>query len=138
MMMDSDDRGDARRREGRSISICAVAMPSCRISCRSMIMYSRRLFPFSNGPFRVLDHSQGRKPPAGEEAMQELSGIRAPHGNDVLMGRGGKNNQHFGNETFRVLARERVEAYRRATKQGKSLLSRELVNIMRAMDPPAR
>jgi hypothetical protein len=102
-------------------------------------MYSRNLFPVSNGPFRVLDHSQGSKQsPAGEEAMQQLSGIRVPHRNDVLMGRGGKNNQHFGNETFRVLARERVEAYRMATKQGKSFLSRELVSLMRAMDPPAR
>jgi hypothetical protein len=69
---------------------------------------------------------------------QQMSGIRHPHQNDVLMGRGGKNNQHLGNETLRDFARDRSEAYRKATKKGKSDLSRELVQLMRALDPPAR
>lgn len=65
-------------------------------------------------------------------------GIAAPHSNDVLMGRGGKNNQHSGNETLRKFARQRCEDYRRASKKGKSDISRELVRIMRELEPPAR
>jgi len=67
-----------------------------------------------------------------------MTDIRVLHKNDVLLGRGGKNNQHLGNETFRNFARERIEDYRNATKKGKSDLSRELVQLMRELDPPTR
>jgi hypothetical protein len=61
-----------------------------------------------------------------------------PHENDVLMGRGGKNNQHSGNEKLRQIARRYGEAYRKSTKKGKSNLSRNLVMKMRELHPPAR
>lgn len=61
-----------------------------------------------------------------------------PHENDVLMGRGGKNNQHSGNETLREIARIHCEEYRLSTKKGKSQISRNLVQYMRDLDPPAR
>lgn len=61
-----------------------------------------------------------------------------PHVNDVLMGRGGKNNQHSGNERLRKLARRHTEKYKTASKKGKSALSRELVQEVRDLDPPAR
>ncbi len=67
-----------------------------------------------------------------------MKGIASPHENDVLMGRGGKNNQHSGNEKLRELARERCEEYRVACKKVKSDISRELVRLMRQLDPPAR
>ena len=54
------------------------------------------------------------------------------------MGRGGKNNQHSGNEKLRGLARERCQAYQVATKKVKSRLSKELVHLVRTMDPPGR
>ncbi|KAL7566056.1 hypothetical protein ACA910_009843 [Epithemia clementina (nom. ined.)] len=60
------------------------------------------------------------------------------HENDVLMGRGGKNNQHSGNEKLRELAREQSANYRESTKKGKSSISRDLVQKMRDMVPPAR
>ena len=68
----------------------------------------------------------------------KLSGIHEPHGNDVLMGRGGKNNQHVGNEQLRTLARGRSMDYQNASKKGKSSISRELVRIVREMKPPGR
>lgn len=67
-----------------------------------------------------------------------MKGIASPHENDVLMGRGGKNNQHSGNEKLRALARERCENYRIACKKVKSDISRELVRLMRQLDPPSR
>lgn len=61
-----------------------------------------------------------------------------PHENDVLMGRGGKNNQHSGNEKLRQLAKLQSTNYRESTKKGKSKISRELVQCMRELHPPAR
>lgn len=61
-----------------------------------------------------------------------------PHENDVLMGRGGRNNQHSGNDVLRQFARLQGENYRVATKKGKSAISRLLVRQMRDLHPPAR
>jgi hypothetical protein len=110
------------------------------LSCYSsiMIIYTRRLRPSSNGPCHIPGPLQDRKKSPKLATKQEMSGIRMPRENDVLMGRGGKNNQHLGNENLRNLARDRSEAYRKATKKGKSDLSRELVVLMRALDPPGR
>ena len=64
--------------------------------------------------------------------------IIEPHEHDVLMGRGGRNNQHSGNDILRQFGRLQGENYRVATKKGKSELSRLLVRQMRELDPPAR
>ena len=61
-----------------------------------------------------------------------------PHENDVLMGRGGKNNAHIGNEKLRQIARSECEAYRMSSKKGKSIISRKLVQAVREMSPPGR
>jgi hypothetical protein len=68
----------------------------------------------------------------------KMSGILRPHENDVLMGRGGKNNQHSGNAKLRKIARARCDDYQIASKKGKSQISKELVEITRAMSPPGR
>lgn len=64
--------------------------------------------------------------------------IIEPHEHDVLMGRGGRNNQHSGNDILRQFGRVQGENYRVASKKGKSALSRLLVRQMRELDPPAR
>ena len=61
-----------------------------------------------------------------------------PHEHDVLMGRGGRNNQHSGNEILRQFARVQKDKYQMASKKGKSALSRLIVRQMRELDPPAR
>lgn len=61
-----------------------------------------------------------------------------PHGNDILMGRGGKNNQHVGNEQLRNICRGQRESYRLSSKKGKSHISREIVAYVRSMSPPGR
>ena len=61
-----------------------------------------------------------------------------PHGNDILMGRGGKNNQHVGNEQLRSIARTQRDTYRLSSKKGKSHISREIVAYVRSMNPPGR
>jgi hypothetical protein len=67
-----------------------------------------------------------------------MSDISTPHKNDVLMGRGGNNNQHSGNEKLRGVARTRCEDYRRVSKKEKSDISRELVKSARKWTPPGR
>jgi hypothetical protein len=67
-----------------------------------------------------------------------MSDIPTPHKNDVLMGRGGNNNQHSGNEKLRGVARTRCEDYRRVSKKGKSDISRELIKSVRKWTPPGR
>ena len=61
-----------------------------------------------------------------------------PHDNDVLLGRGGKNNQHMGNEQLRNLARCHAQKYRSASKKDKSVISREIVSHIRNLYPPGR
>ncbi len=61
-----------------------------------------------------------------------------PSENDILLGRGGKNNQHSGNEKLRALARVQARKYNSSSKKGKSILSRVLVKQMRELNPPAR
>lgn len=58
--------------------------------------------------------------------------------NDVLCGRGGLTNHHPGNVMFRSLVRAKQEAYLRATKREKAGVAKEIVGIMRQLDPPGR
>ena len=61
-----------------------------------------------------------------------------PHENDVLLGRGGKNNMYVGNEQLRQMARARKETYMKCSKKEKSAMSRELVKEVQALSPPGR
>lgn len=61
-----------------------------------------------------------------------------PNENDILMGRGGKNNQHTGNEKFRKLARLDAKAYSTSSKKIKSNIARGLVMKVRNMQPAGR
>jgi len=68
----------------------------------------------------------------------DSNGKIIPNENDVLLGRGGKNNRHVGNERLRSLAKTYVDAYTRSTKKGKSNISWDLVQAVRSMNPPGR
>mmetsp|Transcript_25364 Transcript_25364/g.31256 ORF Transcript_25364/g.31256 Transcript_25364/m.31256 type:complete len:317 (-) Transcript_25364:666-1616(-) len=61
-----------------------------------------------------------------------------PHENDILLGRGGNNNKHIGNEQLRNLARRQVEMYKTAPKKEKSKMARRLVEHIRSMRPSGR
>ncbi len=61
-----------------------------------------------------------------------------PHKNDILLGRGGKNNQHIGNEQLRMLARSQRDQYRSSSKKNKSQISRQLVRYIRSLNPAGR
>jgi len=47
-----------------------------------------------------------------------------PNENDVLLGRGGNNHSHCGNEQLRRIAHERAGEYRASTKKEKAVISR--------------
>ena len=57
---------------------------------------------------------------------------------DVLLGRGGGNNRHFGNGILRQVALSHADEYRSAQKKDKTVLARRLVKHMHNLDPPTR
>jgi hypothetical protein len=58
--------------------------------------------------------------------------------NDVLLGRGGKKNQHAGNEKLRVLATKYSSFYRSALKREKPAIALFLVHLVQSMKPGGR
>ena len=64
--------------------------------------------------------------------------IEEPNENDILLGRGGKNNQWTGNDRLRTMAQRRCIEYETAQKRAKSVISRELVQGVQNLDPPGR
>jgi hypothetical protein len=58
--------------------------------------------------------------------------------NDVLLGRGGKNNQHPGNEKLRLMAIKYSSFYRAATKKEKPAISLLLVYLVQSTKPNGR
>ncbi|OEU13138.1 hypothetical protein FRACYDRAFT_189974, partial [Fragilariopsis cylindrus CCMP1102] len=64
--------------------------------------------------------------------------IERPNENDILLGRGGKNNQWTGNDGLRTMAQSRCIEYQTAQKRAKSEISRELVQGVHNLDPPGR
>lgn len=64
--------------------------------------------------------------------------VEVPHENDILLGRGGNNNKHIGNEQLRLFAMERVHKYSLGTKKIKSIMVLDLVSLIRNLDPPGR
>jgi hypothetical protein len=57
---------------------------------------------------------------------------------DVLCGRGGLTNNAPGNVFFRRMVRNKQESYLLATKRQKAGVAREIVNMVRGLDPPGR
>ena len=64
--------------------------------------------------------------------------VQEPNPNDVLLGRGGKNNQWSGNETLREMARNMSTMYAAAPKRNKPAIAMLLVQQMRALTPAGR
>ena len=58
--------------------------------------------------------------------------------NDVLSGRGGGTNVHPGNILFRSLVKAKQADYVRAGRHEKAYIARDIVGIMRKLNPPAR
>jgi hypothetical protein len=61
-----------------------------------------------------------------------------PLGNDVLLGRGGKNNQHIGNARLRTMAREVYPVYRNSPKKDKPSVALLLVEQVQSLKPAGR
>jgi hypothetical protein len=64
--------------------------------------------------------------------------VQQPNENDVLLGRGGRNNQWSGNEQLREMAREMCDAYSAAPKRNKPAIAMLLVLKVRALTPMGR
>jgi hypothetical protein len=57
---------------------------------------------------------------------------------DVLLGRGGKKNQHAGNEKLRLMATKYSSLYRAALKREKPAIALLLVHLVQSMKPSGR
>lgn len=64
--------------------------------------------------------------------------VAHPNENDVLLGRGGRNNQWSGNENLRTMARNMAHAYAVASKRHKPSIALQLVQQVRVLQPPGR
>jgi hypothetical protein len=72
-----------------------------------------------------------------EDAMQDGHTVVITE-NDVLLGRGGKKNQHAGNESLRLMATKYSSFYRSALKREKPAIALLLVHLVQSMKPSGR
>jgi hypothetical protein len=86
------------------------------------------------------NNTDGTVPTAPTALVYTASPIPVPEPNinDVLLGRGGKNNQWSGNETLRELARAMSTVYAEAQKRNKPAIAMLLVQKIRALSPSGR
>ncbi|CAB9510724.1 expressed unknown protein [Seminavis robusta] len=109
-----------------------------------MNQFEHPVYPF--GYTTSAPHSRGYlyppmpqfSQPQQQEAQNQTTMTITVHDNDILMGRGGKNNMHIGNEKLRQLARAKASKYIKADKREKSLMSLDLVAQVHAMTPAGR
>lgn len=81
--------------------------------------------------FKVILSAVGDVPAASSKNF-------AINNNDVLCGRGGLTNHHPGNILFRNLVKAKQEDYVRASRHEKAYIARDIVGIMKKLDPPGR
>lgn len=104
----------------------------CKMISPSSLVTSDQFLSNISSPSSTSSSFQKEMTESGLKVVYE------PNQNDILMGRGGKNNQHVGNEQLREIARARCSAYQAASKKGKSIISRDIVRCVREMVPPGR
>ncbi len=67
-----------------------------------------------------------------------LRGIKDPHDNDVMYGRGGGTNHHTGNKRYRKMVEDRKLEYVNSKRLDKPLVALEIIRVWRAQLPPGR
>jgi len=67
-----------------------------------------------------------------------LKGIKDPHENDVMYGRGGGTNHHPGNKRYRKMVEDRKLEYVNSKRLDKPLVALEIIRIWRGQLPPGR
>jgi hypothetical protein len=67
-----------------------------------------------------------------------LKGIKDPHENDVMYGRGGGTNHHPGNKRYRKMVEDRKLEYVNSKRLDKPLVALEIIRLWRAQLPPGR
>ena len=67
-----------------------------------------------------------------------LKGIKDPHDNDVMYGRGGGTNHHPGNKRYRKMVEDRKLEYVNSKRLDKPLVALEIIRLWRGQVPPGR
>jgi hypothetical protein len=73
-----------------------------------------------------------------EYANWPLKGIKKPHENDVMYGRGGGTNHHPGNKRFRKIVEDRKVDYVNSKRLDKPLIALDIIKNWREQVPPGR
>ena len=73
-----------------------------------------------------------------EYANWPMKGIKKPHDNDVMYGRGGGTNHHPGNKRFRKIVEDRKVDYVNSKRLDKPLIALEIIKDWREQVPPGR
>jgi len=58
--------------------------------------------------------------------------------NDILMGRGGNNRKHSGNERLRMICHYGVQSYKVASKKEKYIVTTQILQLIRSLEPEGR
>lgn len=83
------------------------------------------------------DINRKRKLPTNN-MMQETNTKLIPNENDILLGRGGKNHSHSGNQKLRTLAGVRWIEYCGSRPEGKTKIALNLMQQIESLQPPGR
>ena len=100
------------------------------------------MFPFMN--FQVALHNNDANVRIGSDRLEgNTDAMQVGHAvviteNDVLLGRGGKRNQHPGNGNLRLMATKYSSIYRAALKREKPAIAQLLVHLVKSMKPSGR
>eukprot|EP00562_Extubocellulus_spinifer_P008242 CAMPEP_0178508552 /NCGR_PEP_ID=MMETSP0696-20121128/20814_1 /TAXON_ID=265572 /ORGANISM="Extubocellulus spinifer, Strain CCMP396" /LENGTH=800 /DNA_ID=CAMNT_0020138115 /DNA_START=99 /DNA_END=2502 /DNA_ORIENTATION=- len=99
--------------------------------------YKKDLSNTKNIGFSTITESADVLQERADAAARSVD-VTSPGPHDVLVGRGGRTNFHKGNINYRSLLAEYKMQYINAHKVDKPNFAREVVKIMRYLDPPGR
>jgi hypothetical protein len=118
-------------------SISRIRMISKTAMTTTMTMSDIKVAsPYGND---IASHVRiGSKRLEGDEDAMKDSHIVVITENDVLLGRGGKKNQHIGNEKLRLMATKYSFFYRAALKREKPVIALLLVHLVQTTKPSGR
>ena len=143
--MDPEFRAQVVQAIARARKVEKEGTSKCRGKEKKLSAFTRQLYKRYKkdlsktakvGSFMVTESADVLRERADAAASSVDVTFPGPH--DVLVGRGGRTNFHRGNINYRSLLAEYKMQYINAHKVEKPNVAREVVKIMRHLDPPGR
>jgi hypothetical protein len=118
--------------------------PAENMHAPTVMMYERDVPPndYRELPANMLGEELVRDHPilmkSGIDGQVEVDHQVEPRESDILLGRGGRNNQNGGNQMLRKMVHEVYPAYMYSGKTEKAEIARRLVKKVHSLTPPGR